>query len=174
MRIIAATNQDLKRLVEEEKFRLDLFYRLNVIRIHVPALKKRREDIPALVDHFIRKYSDREKKKIISISAEAMHMLLNYSYPGNIRELENIIERAVVFAEGDTIVSSELPLFLKENDNDFIEGENLTLTDKVKYLEKREIQKALNASHGIKSKAASALGITERILSYKMKNYGIK
>lgn len=174
VRIIAATNQELEKLVEEEKFRPDLFYRLNVIRIHVPALKKRREDIPALVDHFIRKYSVREQKNINSISAEAMHTLLNYSYPGNIRELENIIERAVVFAEGDTIVSSELPLFLKEHDDEYLEDNNLSLTEKVKYMEKREIQKALNASHGIKSKAARALGVTERILSYKMKNYGIK
>jgi len=174
VRIIAATNQDLEKLVEEEKFRPDLFYRLNVIRIHVPALKKRREDIPVLVDYFIRKYSAREQKNINSISAEAMHILLNYSYPGNIRELENIIERAVVFAEDDTIVSSELPLFLKENNDEFLEENNLSLTEKVKYMEKREIQKALDASHGIKSKAARSLGITERMLSYKMKNYGIK
>lgn len=174
VRIIAATNQDLEKSVEEEKFRPDLFYRLNVIRIHVPALKKRKEDIPALVDHFIRKYSDREKKSINSISAEAMHILLNYSYPGNIRELENIIERAVVFAEGETIVASELPIFLKENDEEFFEEEGLSLTDKVKYMEKREIKKALDSCHGVKSKAARSLGITERMLSYKMKNYGIK
>jgi len=174
VRIIAATNQDLEKLVKEEKFRPDLFYRLNVIRIHVPALTKRKEDIPALVDHFIRKYSAREQKNINSISAEAMHFLLNYSYPGNIRELENIIERAVVFAEGETIVASELPLFLKENDDKFFEDEQLSLTDKVKHVEKREIKKALDASHGVKSKAARSLGITERMLSYKMKNYGIK
>lgn len=172
-RIIAATNRDLEKLVKEEKFRADLYYRLNVIRLHVPPLRKRKEDIPPLVDYFIRKYSKREGKEIDGISAEAMNDILNFSYPGNIRELENVIERAVVFCEGRLITSADLPVFLKEKkEEEFIENAQ-SLTDKVKRLEIKEIKKALLDSGGVKSKAARTLGITERVLSYKMKTYDL-
>ncbi len=173
VRIIAATNRDLEKLIKEEKFRPDLYYRLNVIRIHVSPLRERKEDIPPLVDYFIRKYSQRERKKIEEISAEAMNFLLRYSFPGNIRELENIIERAVVFCEGTMIMSSDLPVFLKETKEEEVSPEGLSLTDRVKALEMREIKRVLLESGGMKSKAARALGITERILSYKMKIYNI-
>ena len=173
VRIIAATNRDLDRLMKEEKFRTDLYYRLNVIQIHVPPLRERKEDISPLVDYFIRKYSEREEKKIEEISAEAMNSLLNYSFPGNIRELENIIERAVVFCEGQTLTSSDLPVFLKEKKEEEPDREGLSLKEKVKRLEVREIQRALLENGSVKSKAARALGITERMLSYKMKIYNI-
>jgi len=173
VRIIAATNRDLEKLIKEEKFRPDLYYRLNVIRIHVPPLRERKEDIPPLVDYFIRKYSQRERKKIEEISAEAMNFLIRYSFPGNIRELENIIERAVVFCEGTMIMSSDLPVFLKEKKEEEVSPEGLSLTDRVKALEMREIKRVLLESGGMKSKTARALGITERILSYKMKIYNI-
>lgn len=173
VRIIAATNRDLEKLVKEEKFRSDLYYRLNVIRIHVPPLRERKEDIPPLVDYFIRKYSQRERRKIEEISADAMNFLLMYSFPGNIRELENIIERAVVFCEGTMITSSDLPVFLKEKKEEEVSPEGLSLTDRVKVLEMKEIKRALLESGEVKSKAARALGITERILSYKMKVYNI-
>ncbi len=173
VRIITATNRDLDRLMKEEKFRADLYYRLNVIQIHVPPLRERKEDISPLVDYFIRKYSEREEKKIEEISAEAMNALLNYSFPGNIRELENIIERAVVFCEGQTVTSSDLPVFLKEKKEEEPEPEGLSLKEKVKRLEVREIRRVLLENGSVKSKTARALGITERMLSYKMKIYDI-
>lgn len=173
VRIIAATNRDLEKMMKEEKFRADLYYRLNVIHIHVPPLKQRKEDIPPLVDSFIRKYSERENKKVEGISAEAMNILLNYSFPGNIRELENIMERAVVFCEGHYITSADLPVFLKEKKEEELEQEEKSLTDKVKQLEIREIKRALRESGGVKSRAARTLGITERILGYKMKIYNL-
>ena len=173
VRIIAATNRNLEKLIEKENFRPDLYYRLNVIPIHVPPLRKRKEDIPPLVDHFIRKYAEMEKKTIDAISAEAMNLLLHYSFPGNIRELENFIERAIVFCDGSHITSNDLPLFLKEKKEEQLEPEGDSLTDEVRRLEMRKIQKALLEKNGVKSKAAKALGITERMLSYKMKTYGL-
>jgi two-component system NtrC family response regulator len=173
VRIIAATNQDLEKLMKEEKFRPDLYYRLNVIQLHVPPLRKRKEDIPPLVDHFIRRYSEKEDKEIEGISAEALNTLIQYPFPGNIRELENMIERAVVFCEGQVITSSNLPVFLKEKSEENITDLDLPLTEKVKRIEIREIKKALQSYQGIKSRAARALGITERILSYKIKIYGL-
>lgn len=173
VRIIAATNKNLEKLMKEEKFRPDLYYRLNVIHIHVPPLQERKEDIPPLVDHFIRKYSEREGKEIEEISAEAMNFLLKYSFPGNIRELENIIERAIVFCEGSVIASADMPVFLKEKKEEELIQEGLSLKDKVKQVEIREIKKALLESGNVKSKAARSLGITERILSYKMKTYNL-
>lgn len=174
VRIFAATNKDLEKAVKEEKFRPDLYYRLNVIRIHVPPLRERKEDIPPLVDHFVRMYTAREDKTIEGITSEAMNVLVQYSYPGNIRELENVIERAVVFCDGDVLTRSDLPVFLKETLEDDLGFEGLTLPEKVKKLEKNEIQRALRASGGVKSKAARALGVTERVLSYKIKTYGIQ
>jgi DNA-binding NtrC family response regulator len=173
VRIIAATNKNLEKLMKEEKFRPDLYYRLNVINIVVPPLKERKEDIPPLVDHFIRKYSEREGKQVEEISAEAMNFLLKYSFPGNIRELENTIERAVVFCEGSVVTSEDLPVFLKEKKEEELVQEGLSLKDKVKHVEIREIKKALLESGKVKSKAARSLGITERILGYKMKIYNI-
>ena len=173
VRIIAATNRNLEKLIEKENFRPDLYYRLNVIPIHVPPLRKRKEDIPPLVDHFIRKYAEMEKKTIDAISAEAMNLLLHYSFPGNIRELENFIERAIVFCDGSHITSIDLPLFLKEKKEEQLKPEGDSLTDEVRRLEIRKIQKALLEKNGVKSRAAKALGITERMLSYKMKTYGL-
>ncbi|NOR54366.1 MAG: response regulator [Candidatus Aminicenantes bacterium] len=173
VRIIAATNRNLEKLIEEENFRPDLYYRLNVIPIHVPPLRNRREDIPPLVDHFIRKYAEKEKKTIEESAAEARNLLLHYSFPGNIRELENFIERAIVFCDGSQITSTDLPLFLKEKKEEQLEQEGDSLTDEVRRLEIRKIKKALIENNGIKSKAAKALGITERMLSYKMKTYGL-
>lgn len=174
VRIIAASNRNLEKMMKEDKFRQDLFYRLNVIRIHVPPLRERKEDVPPLVDYFIRKYNKIEGGKIEGISAEAMNLLMQYSFPGNIRELESVIERAVVFCEGSDITTADLPLDVKEaRKEDIISDESLSLNEKVGHIEIQEIKKALNKTGGIKSKAARVLGVTERILSYKMKHYGI-
>jgi len=174
VRIVAATNRDLEAMMKAETFRQDLYYRLNVIRIHVPRLGERRDDIPPLVDHFIRKYAQREAKAIAGISSEAMSLLLRYPFPGNIRELENIVERAVVFAEGTDIVSSDLPLFLTEPLEEDEHQDGLPLNEKVRLLESKEIRKALRENGGVKSRAARDLGITERILSYKIRTYGLE
>jgi two-component system NtrC family response regulator len=174
VRIIATTNRELEKLMKEEKFRQDLYYRLNVIRVHVPPLRERKEDIPPLVDHFIRKYSQKEDKAIEGISSEAMNTLVQYAFPGNIRELENVIERATVFCEGKIITSKDLPLFLKEKKEEDLTQEDLSLSERVKRLEIREIKKALKENNGVKSKAARALGITERILGYKINLYNLK
>ena len=173
VRIIAATNRNLDKLMKEDKFRADLYYRLNVIPIHVPPLRKRKQDIPPLVDHFIRKFANMEGKNIDGISAEAMNMMVQYSFPGNIRELENVMERAVVFCESDTITSADLPLFLREKKEEDLMDSNLTLTSRVQKMEMREIKQALKENNGVKSRAARALGITERMLGYKIKNYNL-
>ncbi len=173
VRIIAATNRDLEKSMKEEKFRPDLYYRLNVIRIEVPSLQERKEDIPPLVDFFIKKYAGREGKKIGGISREAMAALVRHDFPGNIRELENAIERAVIFCEGDTLSLADLPVFLNGKGEEDLTAENLSLTEKVRRLETREIKRALLEANGVKSQAARALGISERMLRYKMKTCGI-
>jgi two-component system NtrC family response regulator len=173
VRVIAATNRDLEKLMKEDRFRADLYYRLNVIPIHVPPLRKRKQDVLPLVDHFIQKYSEKEEKNIEGISSEAMNLLVQYNFPGNIRELENVIERAAVFCETGTITSGDLPVFLREKKEEDLMEPGLTLTHKVQRLEMMEIKRALQENSGIKSRAARALGITERMLSYKMKNYNL-
>ncbi len=173
VRIVAATNRDLEAAMKEERFRPDLYYRLNVIHIEVPPLRARKDDIPPLVDHFIAKYAAREAKTITGISQEAMAAILRHPFPGNVRELENAVERAVVFSEGDTLTLSDLPVFLKERKEEEVAAADLPLTQKVERLEVREIKRALVDSGGVKSRAARLLGITERMLRYKMKTYGI-
>jgi DNA-binding NtrC family response regulator len=174
VRVIAATNRNLEALMREGRFRSDLFYRLNVISIAVPPLRRRKEDIPPLVDHFIKKYAGREGKKVQGISREALTVLVNHEYPGNVRELENVVERAVVFADMDILGVGDLPLDVREAAEEAGSGRGGdSLVDRVRRLETREIRAALRASAGIKSRAARALGITERMLAYKMKQYGI-
>jgi two-component system response regulator AtoC len=173
VRIIAATNRDLEKRLVEEKFRPDLYYRLNVIPITVPPLRQRKEDIPPLVDFFIKKCAAREGKKVSGVTREAMDVLLRYDFPGNVRELENIVERAVVLGEGGFLTLADLPVFLKEKPEEEVWSGEEALTDMVRRLEVREIKRALLDANGIKSQAARALGITERILSYKIKIYGI-
>ena len=173
VRVIAATNQDLEALMKKGRFRADLFYRLNVIPIAVPPLRKRKEDIPLLVDLFIKKYAEREGKKIQGITREALSVLVGHPYPGNVRELENVIERAVVFAERNVLGVKDLPLFLTEAAGEDAGATGDSLVDKVRRLETREIRTALREAGGVKSRAARALGITERMLAYKMKAYGL-
>ncbi|MBN2408577.1 MAG: sigma-54-dependent Fis family transcriptional regulator [Candidatus Aminicenantes bacterium] len=173
VRIIAASNRDLESRMAAEEFRADLYYRLNVISITVPPLRQRKEDIPPLVDFFIKKYGAREEIKIEGVTREAMSALLRYPFPGNVRELENIVERAVVLGEGHFLTLEDLPVFIKEKPEEEIGTGEKTLTDMVRGLEIREIKKALLEANGIKSKAARTLGITERMLSYKIKIYGI-
>ncbi len=167
LRIIAATNRDLKDALKRGSFREDLFYRLNVIHIHLPPLRERKTDIPILVSHFIKKYAPKRKDLFIrGISDEAMSVLMNYTYPGNIRELENIIERAVSFANYPDIYPSDLPSFLLKKPS---QKKTSKLKDIIDKTEKEIIWLALQETRGNITKAAAALGLHRQQLQRKIK-----
>lgn len=175
VRIISATHQDLERHIQEGRFRQDLYFRLNVVSLFLPPLRERREDIPLLIDHFITKFSRENNKEGLEVSKEARELLLRYPYPGNVRELENLVERAVVLSRGKLITSRELPFHLKEGEGE-LEGVaysvDLTLPQQLEELEKHLIQKALQEAGGIQTRAAEKLGISERVLRYKLQKFG--
>lgn len=176
VRIIAATNQNLEKKILDGTFREDLFYRLNIVAIKIPPLRDRREDILPLAEYFMEKYRLENAKEKFELSKEAADVLLKYSYPGNVRELENIIERAVVLARGNFINQSDLPGNVRGYLPEFElpqpgSGE---LNEQVEALEKRLIFDALKESKGNQTKAGKLLGITERNLRYKLKKYNIK
>ena len=175
-RLIAATNKDLKDLVHKELFREDLYYRLSVINIAMPALKEHPEDIPILIKHFLQQYNRINKKDIKTLSLEAMKVMQNYSWPGNVRQLENAIESAVVMCRGDMIKVQDLPLELSnltsEKTSDLDEYQQ-SLPQAVAAFEKQLVQKALDQNAWVKNRTAKALGISSRILAYKIKKYGI-
>ncbi len=175
VRIIAATNQDLKQAVAEKRFREDLFFRLNVIQIHVPPLRERRYDIPPLVEHFVQKYSSRYKKTITSVDPSVFEVFMTYPWKGNVRELENVVERAVLLSEGGVFRIFDLPeelLHQKEGWGGKFEFP-MTLREARRHLEKEMIQQILLLKGGDKKKAADSLGITLRSLQYKIKEYQI-
>lgn len=168
IRVIAATNKDLKQEVELGNFREDLFYRLNVVSIQLPALNERREDVPLLVGHFIEKYSLAFRKQISGIQPQALQILANYTFPGNVRELENIIERAVALTDCDLIRPRDLPPDLQQLEFDSIEGEGLaTLAE----LEKRHIAQVLERTGYNKALTAQILNIPRTTLWRKLKEY---
>lgn len=178
VRIIAATNKDLRKEVEAGRFREDLFYRLNVIPIHLPPLRERKEDIPLLVEHFLKMYSEKNGKDVRRISPEAMKALIDYPWPGNVRELENIIERMVILGTGDEITLSHIPDEIRNwatakvpTDPEIfdIPDDGISLED----VEKKLIIKAMAKANGNQVKAAKLLGITRRTLQYRLKKYGI-
>jgi len=174
VRVIAATNQNLENMIREGLFREDLFYRLNVVTICIPPLRERREEIPLFIDHFLRNYSKEEEKEIHSVSKEVMNILMKHDYPGNVRELENIIQRAVVLARTNLITTDDLAPHighLKSEEDEESEG---SLVQNIETLEKRMIRDALKVAKGNQSEAARSLGITERNMRYKMKKYGMK
>ncbi len=181
VRIIAATNRDLEKMVKDGTFRQDLFYRLNVINIKTPSLRERKDDIPLLANHFLRKYNDRLSKTINAISAEAMESLKKYDYPGNVRELENIIERTVALEGGATILPESLPPFVNTlsgrkmaSSNEIEIGpEGLELDKVVGQIEKELIVKAIHQAGGVKKKAAKLLHITFRSMRYRVEKYGL-
>ena len=176
VRILAATNQDLEKKIEEGTFREDLFYRLNIVRIHVPALNERREDILPLIEYFLKKFGKENGKENIEISKEATDKLLKYNYPGNVRELENIIERAVVLSRSNVITESDLSMKVKglKNEGDLPMPGTGALVEQVEALEKKLIYDALAEVNGNQTKAGKILGLTERNLRYKLKKYNIK
>lgn len=173
VRVIAATNRDLDKLVAEGRFRQDLYYRLNVIPIYIPPLRERREDIPPLIEHFIRKYTPAGQKK--HLSPEAFARLVHYDYPGNVRELENAIEHAVVLSEGETIQVEDLPLQIQNAEWQRVifpppSDEGMSLEE----MEKKAILAALEKTNYNMTRAAAHLGITRRTLGYRIKKYGLE
>ncbi len=168
-RIIVATNKSLDEEVKKGSFREDLYYRLNVVRIWVPPLRERKEDIPLLMEFFIKKYTGRYKKNVKGFTREARDQLIKYDYPGNVRELENMIERAVVLARGDYVTLEDLP-GLSDGATTSTEG---GIRETVGVMEKQMITEALIKAEWVQTKAASLLGISERMLRYKMKKYAI-
>lgn len=181
VRIIAATNRNLEEMVQKNTFRQDLFYRLNVINIKSPPLRDRADDIPLLASHFLKKYNDKLGKQIQSISVEAMDILKKYNYPGNVRELENMIERTVALEAGSTILPESLPPMVNTpsgrkmaSSNEIeIGDEGLDLDKVVGQIEKELLIKAIHASNGVKKKAAKLLKISFRSMRYRVEKYNL-
>ncbi len=174
VRVISATNRDLEAQVKEGNFREDLFYRLKVVTMLLPPLRERKEDLPLLIHHFLGKFSQENGKNIKELTAEARDLLLKYNYPGNVRELINILERAVVITRNEYITSDDLPFkssSLPESADKKIAG---TLRDSLEDLEKQLIDEAMSKAAGNQTKAAENLGMSERMLRYKLKKYNLK
>jgi len=174
VRILAATNKDIKQLVAEERFREDLYYRLNVITIELPPLRERRDDIPAMVEFFANKFARELGQESVQIDKSAMAHMIEYSWPGNIRQLSNVLERAVIMAGGETIKEEHLAIEAGEAArvtqpvDPFEQG--LTLEQ----MEKVMIERALKKAGGVQKKAAELLGISPRVINYKIKKHRIK
>jgi two-component system response regulator HydG len=170
VRVITATNRDLKEMVRAGKFREDLFYRLNVINVQLPPLRRRTSDIPALADHFLRRFASENGKPVRRISDAALQLLVAYEWPGNVRELENVMERAVVLSEGDSIdpehLSPEVSSACRKNVVPVVPGATMA------ELERYAILTTLESVAGSTSKAAEMLGISVRKVQYKLQEYG--
>jgi two-component system response regulator HydG len=172
VRAIAATNRDLQEGIREGRFREDLYYRLNVVALHVPALRDRREDIPLLAQHFLMTLAEKNRKLIKGFTPQAMDTIVRYDWPGNVRELMNAVERGVILCRGEYISDADLPLPAREatpREPDFVKGENMPL----EAVERATILQTLESSSGNKSEAARRLGITRRTLHKKLKKYGM-
>jgi two-component system response regulator AtoC len=168
VRVVATTNRNLEKEVADGKFREDLFYRLNVFRIHLPPLRDRKDDISELVEHFISKYNDENGFSVNELSADAIKILSGYDWPGNIRELENAIERAVVLTRSGTIASS----MFKMNSLSKAQSSELQAGMTVADMEKQLILKTLDSCQDNRTKAAEMLGISIRTLRNKLHEYG--
>jgi len=177
IRLIAATNANLENYIKEGKFREDLYYRLNVIPLHLPPLRKRKADIPLLVNHFVEKYAKENEKSNIVLSEKSLDILIKYNWPGNVRELENAIENAIVMADDSLIIPDDLPIYINTNKEP---SSAITLLDdewdysiQLENSEKQIIEKALHKTKSNKTKAAELLGISLRTMRYKVKKYGL-
>ncbi|HXG31324.1 MAG TPA: sigma-54 dependent transcriptional regulator, partial [Thermodesulfobacteriota bacterium] len=171
VRIIAATSRDLSRDVKRGSFREDLFYRLNILHIHIPPLRERKDDIPCLVEYFIGKYNEKLNRSIKGVSPKVMSELLDYPWYGNVRELENVIERAIILSDSDLI--TRVDLGIRENaTRETTPSDSLSLEEAWARLEKAYIEKALSQTGGNRTRAARLLGLSRRSLLYKLKRYG--
>lgn len=174
VRLIAASNKELPKLIEEGHFREDLFYRLNVIPIHLPALRSRKDDIPLLVNHFLKRFAEKENKNVTSISTEAMKIFTGYHWPGNVRELENVIERAVILTNHNALTPEDLPQSLRDT---LRRGPDIpdTLGEQtLEEVEKHYILKTLDKYQWNQKQASDTLGISTTTLWRKLKTYGIE
>jgi two-component system response regulator PilR (NtrC family) len=184
IRVIAATNQDLPRMVAEGRFREDLFYRINVIPIQLPPLRDRREDIPLIAAHFLAKYRQAMGKSIESISGEAMDLLVRYHWPGNIRELENVVERAVALERTPVVLAESLPPHLRgamatavaprSAELAALPDAGFDLEQHVQSIERRYLAQALERAGGVQVRAAELLGMSFRSFRYYAKKYNLK
>lgn len=175
VRILAASNRDLDQLVGAGKFRQDLFYRLNVIRIDLPPLRQRSEDIPLLVEHFIQKFSEKTKRQVNGLSQEALAAFLNYPWPGNVRELEHAIERAILLGKGNLIDATDLPpQLLADSRKEVSLEEAISNGYTLKDLEREYIKKVLETTKGNKTEAADILGVDRTTLYRKLQEARIK
>ena len=180
VRIISATNKNLEEAVREKQFREDLFYRLNVIQVKIPSLRERKEDIPLLTSHFLKRYSEELGKQISQISPEALRVLVQYDYPGNVRELQNIIERAMALETSQELTAQNLSSYIEEQlpnkkralDLE-IPSEGVDLEKIVEDVERTLLLKALDRTKGIKKKAAELLHINFRSMRYRLEKYGL-
>jgi two-component system response regulator PilR (NtrC family) len=177
-RIIAATNADLHRLMAESKFREDLYYRLNVITIQLPPLRRRREDIPLLIHHFLQKYSEENKRKVREVTPDAMRILMDHAWPGNVRELENTIERAVVLCTADRVTPELLPDYLRhpvrtDQPAMIVPQDGISLKDSVSNYERAMILQSLELANGVQKRAAELLQLKPSTLNEMMKRLGI-
>jgi DNA-binding NtrC family response regulator len=172
VRVIAATNRDLKQMVSEGRFQEDLYYRLHVIPIPVPPLRERREDIPVLVEHFVEKHRQRTGRRIDGVDADVSEALQRYDWPGNVRELENTIERAVVLATGPSVTVASVSL-AGATPPPSPGLPSLRLHQNVEWVERETIRRALDQSGGVKKDAAELMGLTQRALSYYLAKYRI-
>lgn len=176
VRVLAATNQNLEEMIDRGEFREDLFYRINVVSIHIPPLRARKTDIPLLIRHFIERYAKETGKKISGLSREAQEVLMKHTFPGNIRELENLVERAVALARDEMITTAELPADLSRNtDNALLDPSDLSIPygDKVAAFERAMLRNALDIESGNQSRAATLLGMSERHLRSRMQILGM-
>jgi DNA-binding NtrC family response regulator len=172
LRVIAATNRDLRQMVVDGRFQEDLFYRLNVIPIHIPPLRERRDDIPALVEHFVRKHAQRTGRRIERIEDGVLTALQQYDWPGNVRELENTIERAVVLSSGPVVTARAVSV-LGATTQQATGLPSLKLRQNIEWVERETIRRALENAGGVKKDAAELMGISQRALSYYLAKYRI-
>ena len=174
VRVLAATHRDLERALRDGTFRDDLYYRLNVVTIQIPPLRERREDIPPLLEHFVRKFAEKNRRDVTGLTAAARDALLKYEYPGNVRELENVVERAILLCRGRVIDLEDLPATVRPGQRGGAEPLPKDLPGILADIERQAIASALEQSGGVQTQAADSLGISERVLRYKMKKYGLE
>jgi len=172
VRVITATNRNLEQMIEAAKFRVDLYYRINVFPIYVPPLRERRSDILELADYFLEKYSRQNGKEIVRISTPAIDMLMAYHWPGNVRELENVIERAVLLSQDGVVHGFHLPPTLQTGEASGTAPKG-TLQEAVDAMEHEMIAEALKSNRGVMAKAARQLGLTERTMGLRVRKHGI-
>ncbi len=173
VRVISATNKDIEEAMKNDEFREDLYYRISVFPIKLPPLRERKEDIPALIAHFIKKYNQQENKKIEGVSADALELMMAYNWPGNVRELENAIERAVVLSNGPEIIANDLPAAVRALGEKRIYESDKTLAGWIEKLEEQALRQALLECEGNISKTAKKLGIGRATIYRKAKKYGL-